>query len=530
MTLHGRDVSAMPADTAAVAGRVLAADDPYRALGDHLPELLTDAMFADLYRPTGRAAISPALLALVTLFQFWEDVPDREAARLVAVRLDWKYALRLPLDAPGFDFTGLHYFRQRLIAHDRERLVFDALLGRVRALGFLKRRGKQRTDSLAVLGAVRGLSELETVTETLRLALLALDRADPAWAAGAAGDAWRERYVQTRPDYRLTAGERQAALLAAGEDAAGLLAQLADAPGALGELPAVETLRQVVAQRYERAGGAVRVRAAGVDATERIVTPHDPGVRAGQKRGRRWRGDKVHVTETAGPADPAAPNFLTDVTTADAASGDGEALPAIREQLARRDLLPDEQVVDSGYVSGKQLAESQAAGVELVGPPLLDTSPAEFKLADFAIDRAAKTAVCPAGEASVKWSPRTDRDGSQAVNIQFAAADCAACPVRAKCTTSQSGRSLHLTEHYDLLQARRAEAVTVAFRARMRARPAIEAALSELVRCHGLRRHRYRGDAKRRCEHLLKGAACNLKRLARALALRDAAPPTPAAA
>jgi len=61
------------------------------------------------------------------------------------------------------------------------------------------------------------------------------------------------------------------------------------------------------------------------------------------------------------------------------------------------------------------------------------------------------------------------------------------------------------------------EAQTVAFRVRMRARPASEATLSELVRAHGLRRHRYRGAAKRPFENLLKAAACNLKRLVRAL-------------
>ena len=44
--------------------------------------------------------------------------------------------------------------------------------------------------------------------------------------------------------------------------------------------------------------------------------------------------------------------------------------------------------------------------------------------------------------------------------------------------------------------------------------------LSELVRKHGLRRHRYRGEAKRHFENLLKGAACNLKRLVRALVAR----------
>ena len=59
---------------------------------------------------------------------------------------------------------------------------------------------------------------------------------------------------------------------------------------------------------------------------------------------------------------------------------------------------------------------------------------------------------------------------------------------------------------------------------KLRTRAGIEATLSELVRRHGLRRHRYRGDAKRHLEHLLKAAACNLKRLTRALATRQHAP------
>jgi hypothetical protein len=76
-----------------------------------------------------------------------------------------------------------------------------------------------------------------------------------------------------------------------------------------------------------------------------IVTPHDPGVRAAEKRGMTWRGDKVHGTETA-EAD--APTFLTDVTTASAPSVDSAALPCRRQRLAQRALTPGEQYVDAG--------------------------------------------------------------------------------------------------------------------------------------------------------------------------------------
>jgi hypothetical protein len=303
-----------------------------------------------------------------------------------------------------------------------------------------------------------------------------------------------------------------------GQDGVWLLERLAaTAPAALRALEAMHVLRTVWDQRYEQGEGRTRVRATTVDCTELIVTPHDPGVRAAEKRGHKWQGDKVHVTETA---EAERPNFITDVTTAPAPSGDGEALPPIRARLQERALTPGEQYVDAGYVSGPQLAQSQDAGIELVGPPLADTSPNQVKIAAFAIDREARQAICPQGHTCVKWSARTERDGSRAVNIQFAAATCAACPLRAQCTTGKSGRSLHLSEHYERLAARRVEAQTKAFQERLRARPAIAATLSELVRKHGLRRHRDRGEAKRHFENLLKGAACNLKRLVRALVAR----------
>ena len=69
---------------------MLAPTNPYRVIGDHLADMLADAHFAALYASTGRAAISPSLLALVTVFQFRENIPDREAAEQVVVRLDWK--------------------------------------------------------------------------------------------------------------------------------------------------------------------------------------------------------------------------------------------------------------------------------------------------------------------------------------------------------------------------------------------------------------------------------------------------------
>src|SRR5439155_1658552 len=88
----------------------------------------------------GRQAV-PARLALVTVLQFVEGLPDRRAADAVRGRIDWKYALGLELTDPGFDHTVLSEFRTRLVAGEAASLLLDTLLARVRELKLLRPRG-----------------------------------------------------------------------------------------------------------------------------------------------------------------------------------------------------------------------------------------------------------------------------------------------------------------------------------------------------------------------------------------------------
>jgi hypothetical protein len=59
--------------------------------------------------------------------QFVEDLSDRRAAAAVRGRIDWKYALGLELDDPGFDFSVLCEFRARLTAGGAELIVSPPL-------------------------------------------------------------------------------------------------------------------------------------------------------------------------------------------------------------------------------------------------------------------------------------------------------------------------------------------------------------------------------------------------------------------
>ena len=89
-------------------------------------------------------------LAFITVVQFIEGLPDRQAAEAVRGRIDLKYALGLELTDPGFDFSILSDFRQRLIEGGAEQLLLDAMLAVFKEQGWLKQRPRQRTDSTHV--------------------------------------------------------------------------------------------------------------------------------------------------------------------------------------------------------------------------------------------------------------------------------------------------------------------------------------------------------------------------------------------
>ena len=75
------------------------------------------------------------------------------------MRIDWKYALDLPLDDPGFSHTVLHDFRERLLAGSAEEQLLSAMLELARATGWLDSR-RQRTDSTHVLAATAALNRV----------------------------------------------------------------------------------------------------------------------------------------------------------------------------------------------------------------------------------------------------------------------------------------------------------------------------------------------------------------------------------
>lgn len=526
------EIPPIPADTHRVATTVFPDGNLIMRIRDALGPLFQTADFAHLFPTLGQPALDPARLALVTVFQYLEGVSDRQAAENVRRCIDWKYALALPLEDRGFDASVLSEFRTRLIAGKAEQGLFDTILTSLRDRGLLKARGRQRTDSTHVLAAIRTLNRLACVAETLRHALNDLAAEAPDWLRAQVAPDWFDRYSHRVEEYRLPSdtGERQRLAETIGRDGFHLLTAL-DAPTApvgLRMRPAVQVLRQVWIQQYYVPAPEVRWRPAEDLPPHALLicSPYDAEARYATKRETHWTGYKVHLTETC---EEAGPHLITNVETTPATTNDVELTPVIHTHLAAHDLLPHEHLVDTGYVAADHLVTSRSThAVDLVGPVLTDNSwqarsPAGYDVSCFVIDWAAQTVTCPQGHVSRRWTPSHDKQGSgqEVVAIQFDPDDCAACPLRARCTQAKTGpRTMKLRPQaqHEALQTARQRQTTPAFKETYAARAGVEGTLSQGVRAFTLRQARYIGQAKTHLQHLLIAVAINLVRVVEWLA------------
>jgi len=513
---------------------------------DELGEVFADAEFVEAFADRGPEGWSPGRLLLITVLQMAENLTDRQAAEMVRDKISWKYALGLELSDTGFDPSVLTEFRARLVDHGLEARVLDLLVEGLVEKGLLKSRGKQRTDSTHVLAAVRRLNQIELVGEAVRACVEALAAAASDWAAAVLDTSWQRRYGARVDSWRMPASKTKRAELGVGyaRDGHALLAAVWDpsSPQWLRHLPAVDVLRRVLVQNTKvtvdrSRREVITLRDAETDGLppgrHRIVSPYDTDARWGGKRDLTWPGYKLHISESCDAEPPvvpvdranyapdAPPNLITNVATTDASVPDVAMTEPIHTDLARKDLLPGDHYLDSGYPSADLLVSSLTDfGVRLITPMLADTSPQAragegFDRSGFTIDWQKTQVTCPQGKTSASWTPAVQR-GTEAIVVKFPGEHCRACPVKTRCTTAtRSGRQLTLRPRpvQEALDAARAEQSTTDWQRDYARRAGAESTIAQATKVTDTRRARYRGLPKTRLEHNLKAAALNLIRL-----------------
>lgn len=389
----------------------------------------------------------------------------------------------------------LSEFRTRLVALTAEERFLEAVIKLCKERGWLKARGHQRTDSTHILAKVRALNRAECVIETLRHALNVLSVVAPDWLGSQVQPDWLERYGHRASEYRLPNGEEKRKLLLqqVGQDGWGLLSAIQADPANHWMLcvPAVDTLQRVWKQDYfppEKGGGWLPDEDR-LPAAKLYYSPYDLDASAGTKRSTHWIGYKVHFSETC---DKELPRLIPQVTTTIAPTPDRHALPETHAILEQRDLLPEQHLVDAGYIDAEALLTGQKEyQVDLVGPTAKNyrwqaREQNGYALTDFSIDWEHEQARCPQGKISKNWTPTWARN-QEIIRIRFGFATCSAFPVRAQCTKAKR-RTLSVRRqaaHFALDAARQREQ-TEAFKEAYAQRAGVEGVHAKAGAYNGL--------------------------------------------
>jgi Transposase DDE domain len=391
-----------------------------------------------------------------------------------------------------FSKTTLVAFRARLVAHELDRrlvertvTLYGQLTGRVAA-------GKLRAalDASPLWGTGRVEDTINLLGHALRKVVGVLAR-QQGWGLAEGTRMLAER--AGTPE--LAASSLKAALDLDWDDpaalqealgvvlgAVGRVQELAAGLGAAGDPQVAEGLaaaRQVRDQDTVIGSDGVAQIRQGV-ARDRRISVEDPQMRHGRKtKSQRIDGYKRHVL-TDLDTDLVCAVGVTPANLAEAAVAD-----QITADLAAQQATLGELHIDRAYLSSS-LVTDRDPDLQVFCKAFPVRNGPRFAKPAFALDFDQGLLTCP-NSVTMPFTP--------GARVQFPAAVCQSCPLRAQCTTSTRGRSVQIHPDERLLAEFRAAQQTPHGRARLRQRTTVEHTLAHVGRWQG-RRARYVGQRK----------------------------------
>jgi hypothetical protein len=458
-----------------------------------LPSVPVEALAACFPQTRGRPRKDFRVMLGVLILQQLHAYTDTETVEAVAFNLAWHYALDITPRTPIYICERtLRNYRHVVRKHDLAPRLFQQLTdGLIRI--FTVDTTLQRIDSTTVRSAVRTLTRLGIVVETISKFLRELARREPELYTAVAPDVIR-LYVERGGEgcFALTkAGESSRRLPEAVAVLGALVQQFATTTAAT--LDSYALLQRVLSEQCEVTGDAsgtptIQIKAAAEIPCDSLQHPADPDSSYNAHRG---QGYAVQIMETYAEDDAAAgvpaatlsqPDLITYIAVHKMTQHDSQALaPAIADVRARQ-VCPARLLGDSHYGSTGSVEHFQSEGIVLVAPamPPKGAKQGQLTLENFILDEVGRVVACPQGHAPVWTSVSEIR-----LAVRFDPAPCQVCPSMHQCpgyTSSQAkqGARWQYTPARVAQRHRRLAEQEPAFIAQYRWRAGIEATMSRL--------------------------------------------------
>jgi len=488
----------------------------------HRHELFDDAFqdeLAGMYRTTGagKDARPPAMMAMAMLVQGYLGMSDDEMIELTVLDLRVQMVLGcLGAEEPPFSQGALQEFRERLIAADLDRRVFERTVELAKTTQAFDHRKLPKTLRVAIDSSpLEGAGRVEDTFNLLAHAARNVVRC----AADLLG--WTDEQVCRAAGIPLLVESSIKRALdidwndaVEKTDAIKTFTRQLDAlqswitrqfPNEMAQPPLkerVEALVQIRTQDLEPdpQGGGARIRE-GV-AEDRRVSIADREMRHGRKsKSKRFNGFKRHIA-----ADVDRGLILACAITP-ANRPEDEAMPSLTVDMKHQGLDVDHLLIDRGYINSTLVDEVLARRGTLICKPWKSHNGKLFPKSAFPLNIRDRTITCPNGQV---------HGFSFGTVVEFDPDVCDRCPLRAQCTTAElgNGRSVAIAENEQLQQRLRKQIRTCAGREALRERTTIEHKLAHISQRQG-NHARYVGLRKNTFDLRRASAIQNLETLHR---------------
>jgi len=238
-----------------------------------------------------------------------------------------------------------------------------------------------------------------------------------------------------------------------------------------------------------------------------LQSPSDPDATFGHK----GKGYQFQLAETCAPTNPF--QVITTTLLQGAHESDQNATIPLLETLDEQGRKPEIAFADSNYISGENIVQAKAMGVNLQGPlPGSPPQPGKLSLADFTFDPSHQQVLtCPSAQAPLHQQPTRNQTGQ---NAYFDRTGCDVCPLADRCPThsNRTQRRLTWTPAQIAIASRRAEEETAVFKDAYKIRSGIEATISHDKNDQGLGHLRVRGRPAVELAATFKTLAINVRR------------------
>lgn len=472
----------------------------------------------------------------VLILQQLHDLTDTATVEALAFNLAWHYALDIQDESDAYLCEKtLRNYRRLVINQQLDQVLFRMLTDElVKAFDVDTRR--QRLDSTAIRSAMRTLTRLGTVVETISKFLRELARTHPQLHERVDAQIVR-RYVTRQGEgcfADTTPSESKRRLPEAGQDLWQLVTQFESTDAAA--LTSFAMMQRVLSEQFEIVAACsaddddrLEVKQPTDIPCDNLHNPADPDSSYNKHRGQGYLAQVMETYQDDDPANDAdssakedvKPDLITHVSVGKMNVHDSQYLEPAITDVAARDHKPQQLLADSHYGSNNNVNHAAADGIDLISPAMTPKGEkrGDLTLEQFELNDSGGVMRCPAGHIPLMTSC-----GRRKLQARFDPTRCATCTMKDRCPTRTShargeGRRMQYTPDRVRQRKRRLADRSSAFRNRYRWRAGIEATMSRLKHQMRLACLRVRGMKAVTYATTLRALGLNIRRCSACLAV-----------